>query len=143
MAADLFDPHDHALWLRDVKYQDDAAAPTRETKWKSSMGNRSTPEFEAFYKLYPLKKHPRTALAAWHSALKRASVAEIMAGLAAYRFPADKQFTPHPSSWLNADAWVLEVYTPPVCTAPDARSKTGWMDAVETPQAPIIEGIWE
>lgn len=37
--------------------------------------------------------------------MKKASPAQIMAGLAAHRFSDDPQYVPHPSTWLNGERW--------------------------------------
>jgi len=78
-------------------------------------GNTSTPartsepdRFEEFYDLYPRKVKPDAARKAWKSALKRATADQIIEG--ARRLVADpnlpeKQYIPHPSTWLNAGSW--------------------------------------
>ncbi|HWO69646.1 MAG TPA: hypothetical protein VNP94_02680, partial [Actinomycetota bacterium] len=71
-------------------------------------------DFEAFYRRYPRRVGRLAALRAWTSALKRASAAEIMAGLErqlpelARREP---KYIPHPATWLNQGRWQDETDT--------------------------------
>jgi hypothetical protein len=71
--------------------------------------------FDEFYAIYPRKVKPDAARKAWKSALKRATAEQIIEG--ARRLVADpnlpeKQFIPHPSSWLNAGSWDDEPLPP-------------------------------
>lgn len=68
---------------------------------------RRTPEneFAKFYAVYPRKKSPRAAEAAFSRALLRASFDEIMAGLYRYQFSPDPQYQKHPATWLNQNCW--------------------------------------
>jgi hypothetical protein len=71
--------------------------------------------FEEFYAIYPRKVKPDAARKAWKSALNRATAEQIIEG--ARRLAADpnlpeKQFIPHPSSWLNAGSWDDEPLPP-------------------------------
>lgn len=67
----------------------------------------STPTFTDFYAAYPRRQKPAAARTAWEKAIKKATPEQIIAG--ARRFAADPNrepaFTPHPSSWLNAESW--------------------------------------
>lgn len=72
--------------------------------------------FNSFWELYPRKVGKPVARNAFLKAVKRAgSVEEIVSG--ASRFAADpnlpeKQFVPHPSTWLNRDGWNDEPLPP-------------------------------
>lgn len=65
--------------------------------------------FEAFWKAYPNKKSKGAARTAFARAIKRAPVAHLMAGLerakAMDRRFRDLKFTPHASTWLNAEGF--------------------------------------
>jgi hypothetical protein len=63
---------------------------------------------DRFWKPYPRKIGKDAARKAWKAALKRAPPETILAGLAAYRWPEDPQFIPHPSTWLNGGRWADE-----------------------------------
>lgn len=65
------------------------------------------PEFEEFYRVYPRRVAKRAAASAWKKAVRRASVAEIMAGAERFRDDPNREqeFTPHPATWLNQDRW--------------------------------------
>lgn len=70
-------------------------------------------EFEEFYTTYPRKEGRGFALRAFKAARKKASMAELMAGLERYkRIPRDRQFTKHPASWLNGEHWKDEAPKP-------------------------------
>ena len=64
--------------------------------------------FAEFWAAYPRKADKRKAEKAWESAIKRADPEAIVRGARAYaaeRASEDPQFTKHPTTWLNADAW--------------------------------------
>jgi hypothetical protein len=63
-------------------------------------------QFAEFWAAYPRKVAKGAARKAYRNALRRASHAEIMAGLKQYK--PDPKFIAHPSSWLNADRWLDE-----------------------------------
>ena len=79
--------------------------------------------FATFYdQLYPRKVHRRTAEKAFMSALKRATPEQILKGAARFAGdpnlpdasdPEEVRYIPHPSTWLNADAWLDEEPLPP------------------------------
>ena len=62
--------------------------------------------FDEFWAAYPKKAAKPAARKAWRSAVKRADVATIMAGLSRYK--PDPQFIANPSTWLNNDRWADE-----------------------------------
>lgn len=81
---------------------------------KSTKPPRTGPEptassdFQAFYDLYPKKKNRKQAEVAFPRALKRASLAKILAGVeryAAERHGQDERYTKHAATWLNNDCW--------------------------------------
>lgn len=67
-------------------------------------------DFDAFWFAYPRKVGKPIAQKAWIRAIKRADPKRIMAGLSAQAAGwkaagTETRFIPHPTSWLNADAW--------------------------------------
>jgi hypothetical protein len=76
-----------------------------EGKNTSGGADESKPTFAEFYAAYPKKEARRAAEKAWNAAVKRASPETIMEGLRRHRFKADRQFVPHPATWLNQDRW--------------------------------------
>lgn len=62
-------------------------------------------EFEQFYTRYPRKRSRGYALRAFRTARKKATFAEIMAGLERYKFSPDPAYQPHPATWLNGERW--------------------------------------
>lgn len=76
---------------------------------KPPRGPRSIdadPECAAFYAAYPRHDAPDDAFKAWRQVIKAgAKPADIMAGLARYQFPTDRQFIKLPASWLRAGCW--------------------------------------
>lgn len=63
--------------------------------------------FDAFWRSYPRREGERDAKKAWHSAIKRANPADIIAG--AQRYAADPnredRYTKSPLKWLEGDCW--------------------------------------
>jgi hypothetical protein len=49
-----------------------------------------------------------TALKAYAKALKKTQPETILAAVKVYPWPADKEFVPHPSTWLNGERWADE-----------------------------------
>ena len=66
--------------------------------------------FNAFWEAFP--KRPNNAKAparlAFARAMRRASITEIMDGLARYRFSPDPAFRPMAATWLNQSRWQVE-----------------------------------
>lgn len=80
----------------------------------NSVGGNSV-TFDAFWEVYPRKAQKQAAKKAWAKAIKLASAAEIISGaerLAADPNLPDKQFVPHPATWLNAGGWDDEPLPP-------------------------------
>lgn len=72
-------------------------------------------DFDRFWSQYPRKVARPAAEKAWRSARKKASAAEIIAGVLRYAAERDGQdptYTKHPSTWLNGECWADEP-TPP------------------------------
>lgn len=64
------------------------------------------PECRAFYAAYPRHDAPDDAFKAWKQVTRAgAKPSDIMAGLARYPFPVDRQFIKLPASWLRAGCW--------------------------------------
>ncbi len=73
-----------------------------------------TDAFAAWYALYPRKVARKSAEKAWSRCATSPEVIEqIMTGLRAQlpgMLKKDKEFIPHPSSWLNQRRWMDEIY---------------------------------
>lgn len=83
-------------------------------------------DFATFWDIYPRKDAKGAAVRAWRAARKKASQQVIVAGArraAAYwrARGTERQFIPHPASWLNAERWADETYN----VKPDPRPE--WM----------------
>lgn len=65
------------------------------------------PSFDDFWKLYPSRIDKRSSRTAWDRATKRATPAEIIAGVT--RYLTDGRvldgFVKNPTTWLNRDGW--------------------------------------
>ncbi len=71
-----------------------------------SRAAKADPEFAAFYAAYPRHEASDDGLKAWRSVISHGvGVAEIMAGLARFRFNTDPTYIPLPASWLRAGRW--------------------------------------
>ncbi len=73
-----------------------------------------TMEFEEFWKAYPRKIGKGAAVKAWSRAIRKTTLAVILAAIANQRRSSqwvkdDGQFIPHPSTWLNAGRWDDEI----------------------------------
>jgi hypothetical protein len=77
--------------------------------------------FELFWASYPRKVGKPGAKKAFLKAIKRASVAEIGAGLKAWKASwTDPDFIPHPQTWLNRDGWNDQLPAPKAAPMPKA-----------------------
>ena len=79
--------------------------------------------FDEFWTTYPRKLDKAKAFRAFRSALKRAKLEDILAGVIAYRNDPkrDPDYTKYPATWLNNDAWENAASLPEVNT--DRREK--------------------
>lgn len=77
-----------------------------KTKSKSLTKGESR-DFDEFWKVYPHKVDKGAARGAFPAALRRSSLAAILAGAQRYRDDPnrDPQYTKSPATWLRADAW--------------------------------------
>lgn len=74
-----------------------------------------------FWQTYPRKVGKAAAEKAFAKAVKAAGSAEaVLAGLERASFPADRQYVPHPTTWLNQGRWADEPEPAPV-PAKEAR----------------------
>ena len=98
--------------------------PTRPKVLKEHMLTQSASEFDEFWSAYPRKIGKRKAHDAYRSAIKRTDAATIQSAAERLRDDPnlpDKQFIPHPSTWLNRDGWNDEPCTPRI----DSRGPSG------------------
>jgi len=96
--------------------QDKRKEPKEKYIYKPQGGSRGdlspdilANQFSEFWDAYPRKVAKGDARKAYRNALKRATHAEILAGVKRYAASKpDPKFTKHPASWLNADCWLDE-----------------------------------
>jgi hypothetical protein len=86
-------------------HMDSLGDPIEETETEQSRAE--TDLFDQFWEIYPNKREKPKARQAWKRALGRAHAADICAGAMAYRDDPNREdeFTKHPTTWLNAEAW--------------------------------------
>jgi hypothetical protein len=80
--------------------------------------------FEDFWSVWPRKVAKPDARRAWDKAVKTVPGEVILSGAVAYRDNPgrpDKQFIPHPATWLNRAGWDDEL--------PEARGRVGAVEA--------------
>lgn len=83
-----------------------------------------SPDFLAFWQIYPRKVARLAAERAYTTARRRASHEEIMDGLMRYPFSADPYKQPHATTFLNGGYWLIEEDTaPPTLIVPTASSE--------------------
>jgi hypothetical protein len=87
-----------------------------EVEKNTSSRKRDEPEgFAAFWMAYPRKIGKGAAVKAYAKALKDATPAQLLAAASEFareRAGQDEKFTPHPSTWLNAQRWEDETAAP-------------------------------
>jgi hypothetical protein len=90
-------------------------------------------KFDRFWMQYPKRVDKPSARKAFDKAMKRASFDAIIAGVyryAAERVDEDPKFTKHPTSWLNADAWLNESQPKPLYRGSGSRSRDTAMEGL-------------
>jgi hypothetical protein len=90
-------------------------SPTPTPPQQQELKTSGEAGFAVFYERFPRHMKPRDAETAYNAALRRASHAEIMAGVD--RLVADpnlppKDLIPYPATWLRADSWKNDPYEP-------------------------------
>jgi hypothetical protein len=87
--------------------------------------SNETPEFDLFWKYYPIKVGKAAALKAWVKAIKIESADEILAGAIRYADDPNRHpsFTAHAATWLNAHRWNDSALPPRVLTSEERREK--------------------
>jgi len=93
----------------DTDPSEDASAPEAST------------DFERFWDAYPNKTGRPSAEKAFSQAIKRASLSEIMAGVAAYAAKTDDRQWCSPVKWLSDDRWKDQPAKPPDPRPPKAN----------------------
>lgn len=112
---------------------------------KRSDSDKAGPDFDAFWAVYPKREGKEAAARAWLKAVKIADAATITAGARAAvalwtAENRERQFIPHPATWLNGGRWQDETQaTLPVpqqsrrvtlmqCSEPDPHGRHQWED---------------
>lgn len=96
--------------------------------------------FEEWWNLYPRKQGKRKALSAWRQATKRVSRETLNEQTKLFadfhdREATDKQFIPHPTTWLNRDGWNDELIprrTERTDRTPDGTRPEDWLTPQDT-----------
>ena len=87
--------------------------------------SNETPEFDLFWKSYPIKVGKAAALKAWLKAIKVESADVIIAGAVRYANDPNRHpsFTAHAATWLNAHRWNDSALPPRILTPEERREK--------------------
>jgi DNA-binding transcriptional regulator YhcF (GntR family) len=88
----------------------------------------NTPMFQAFWQAYPRRIGKGAARTAFKRALSFATGDEIIQGALNYskhcqQMGTDKQYIPHPSTWLNAERWEDDLDSEKV----ETKRTAGWL----------------
>lgn len=75
---------------------------------KAYSPNNLPPGFQRWYSAYPKKVGKGAALKAWLKNDCEGNADEIVAATRRYQFSDDKQYIPHPSTWINQWRWLDE-----------------------------------
>ena len=84
---------------------------SKKTTNKRTQQTKAFPaSFDEFWEAYPRKADKAKALKAFDKALESSELVDILAGAVSYRDDPNRldQFTKHPTTWLNAEAWSNE-----------------------------------
>lgn len=81
----------------------------KEKSKKKEIRSPSLAEFDRFWKIYPRKENKGQAEKAWAKAIKLAEPDQIIEAVERTPWNEDKQFIPHPASWLNGKRWEDEL----------------------------------
>lgn len=102
----------HLHTQRKKDQESESKIPPKPPRGPRSM--EADPECAAFYAAYPRHDAPDDAAKAWRQVTAAgAKPADIMAGLARYKFSDDPKYIKLPASWLRAGCWKSEAVTPP------------------------------
>jgi hypothetical protein len=87
--------------------------------------SNETPEFDLFWKSYPIKVGKAAAQKAWVKAIKVDSADVIIAGAVRYAEDPNRHpsFTAHAATWLNAHRWNDSPLPPRVLTADEKKAR--------------------
>ena len=88
----------------------DSGKPSIEPPLEPSLFNNNY--FDEFYSEYPRKVGKGAARKAWAKAIKKADVHYIISSASLYAkstLGKDKEFIPHPATWLNGERWEDEI----------------------------------
>jgi hypothetical protein len=90
----------------DTETEADTETETKQIK-KTNKKSRSSSlaDFDRFWSCYPKRVGRGSAEKAWLKALSIASADEIISVVEVYPWGDDKQFIPHPATWLNQKRW--------------------------------------
>ena len=90
----------------DTETDTDTEKKERKNKQKERKSrSASSAEFDLFWNSYPKKVGRGAAEKAWQKAIAVSSVEEIVRVVQVYPWGEDKQFIPHPATWLNQKRW--------------------------------------
>jgi hypothetical protein len=97
--------------------------PEKKVAPKGALAN--TPEFDAFWSVYPEKVGKGAARKAFPLALSKAPLETLVDGVRRYiaTKPADRNYC-HPSTWLNEERWADEPASPPARGSPQQQAMT-------------------
>jgi hypothetical protein len=87
--------------------------------------SNETPEFDVFWKSYPIKVGKAAAQKAWVKAIKVETADVIIAGAIRYADDPNRHpsFTAHAATWLNAHRWNDSALPPRVLTPEERRER--------------------
>lgn len=95
---------------------------------KTSHPN-DTPAFQAFWQAYPRRIGKGAARTAFKKALKFASTNDIIKGATEFaahceEMGTEKQYIPHPSTWLNGERWEDDLESEKT----ETKKTIGWLN---------------
>jgi hypothetical protein len=105
-----------------------ASAKISPSESYSEAESKKEISFDDFWSLYPKKVGKPLALKAW-AKLDGKTHGIVIEAIRIYRFSPDRQFIPHPATWLNGRRWEDETDAAPEPAKPDAKALAAKADA--------------
>jgi hypothetical protein len=121
-----------------------------QSKVKYSKVKYSNNNFDVFYNAYPRHVGKEQALKTWNKLTKNNKLPEVKVLIdfietwkTSKNFPKDKEYIPHPSTWLNGERWNDEIDTDTATNEKPKKCKNCGRLFIDKKQCPICGGILE
>jgi len=134
MEEDMTDKNGYAKMASEevsniTKLDTSKIAKSNTTSHANMAHPNNSPFFQAFWQAYPRRIGKGAARTAFAKALKLSPADDIIQGAIAYaahceEMGTEKQYIPHPSTWLNAERWEDDLESERV----ETKKTIGWLN---------------